>query len=245
MSGLLHRLGARAIGHAWSVRSDAALPFAGGRWAESAVEAAERPSTGVTLSPPVARRPDATAPEQAPASAAPRSTETAPSPRMASSPRWPQPLAPTPAPDAAVRPDPVPARSTLVGPVPRFETPPPESPHSGPTRDGAMGAAPALQVASRSATEPKLPAPLMRGPEADAAALTTPPPWRTAAAQSLEATQAMAARTPPAAESEVHIHIGRIEVTALQEAPRPKAKPREPAQPMSLETYLQQRRKAS
>lgn len=245
MSGLLHRLGARAIGHAWSVRSDAALPFAGGRWAEPVGEAAERPSTDVALSPPVVRQRDATAPEQAPASAAPRSPETARSPRMASSPRWPQPLAPTPAPDAVVRPDPVPARSTLVGPATRFEAPPPASLHTGPTRDGAMGVAPAPQVASRPVTDLTLPSPLMRGPGADAASPSTPPPWRTAAAQAREVAQPMAARTPPAAESEVHIHIGRIEVTALQEAPRPKAKPREPAQPMSLETYLQQRRKAS
>jgi hypothetical protein len=44
-------------------------------------------------------------------------------------------------------------------------------------------------------------------------------------------------------ETEVHIHIGRIDVTALHEAPRPKARPRERAQPVSLDAFLAARSK--
>ena len=46
-------------------------------------------------------------------------------------------------------------------------------------------------------------------------------------------------------ETEVHIHIGRIDVTALHEAPRAKARPRERAQPMSLDAYLAKRKGAT
>jgi hypothetical protein len=57
-----------------------------------------------------------------------------------------------------------------------------------------------------------------------------------------------AAGPPPQAataqETEVHIHIGRIEVTALHEAPRPAARPRERPQPVSLDAYLAARGKA-
>ena len=54
----------------------------------------------------------------------------------------------------------------------------------------------------------------------------------------------MAAPSGPGADTEVHIHIGRIDVTALHEAPRPKAKPRERTQPVSLDAYLAARSKS-
>ena len=38
--------------------------------------------------------------------------------------------------------------------------------------------------------------------------------------------------------TEVHIHIGRIEVTAVQEAPAPRTQPRKRPAPTSLEAYL-------
>ena len=43
-------------------------------------------------------------------------------------------------------------------------------------------------------------------------------------------------------ETEVHIHIGRIEVTALHEAPAAKARQRERRPPVSLDAYLDARR---
>lgn len=54
---------------------------------------------------------------------------------------------------------------------------------------------------------------------------------------------ASAQRTPPAAESptEVHVHIGRIEVTAVQPSAAPKPAARGGPQPMSLDEYLARR----
>ena len=44
--------------------------------------------------------------------------------------------------------------------------------------------------------------------------------------------------------NEVHVHIGRVEVTAVQEAPAPRrAAARKGREPMSLDTYLEQRRR--
>lgn len=47
----------------------------------------------------------------------------------------------------------------------------------------------------------------------------------------------------PVQPNEVHVHIGRIEVTALREAPQPRARERSGRKPMSLEEYLLQRQK--
>ncbi|CAH1748525.1 protein of unknown function [Thauera humireducens] len=45
----------------------------------------------------------------------------------------------------------------------------------------------------------------------------------------------------PAATDEIHIHIGRIEVTAVQEAATPRARERAATAPMSLQDYLDRR----
>ncbi|MCW5627551.1 MAG: hypothetical protein KIT47_01705 [Rhodoferax sp.] len=52
---------------------------------------------------------------------------------------------------------------------------------------------------------------------------------------------------PAAAEeaTEVHVHIGRIEVTALQPAPAPRKPARSGRAPLSLDDYLSRRRGAS
>ena len=49
-------------------------------------------------------------------------------------------------------------------------------------------------------------------------------------------------RTPREETSEVHVRIGRIEVTAVHEAPLPRRPPPRAAKPMSLEEYLARRR---
>jgi hypothetical protein len=51
------------------------------------------------------------------------------------------------------------------------------------------------------------------------------------------ATHAVASREP----SEVHIHIGRIEVTAVHEAAPPRRLPAPRPSPMSLDAYLAKR----
>jgi hypothetical protein len=43
--------------------------------------------------------------------------------------------------------------------------------------------------------------------------------------------------------TEVHIHIGRIEVTAVHEAPAPRTLPSRKQAPMSLDAYLAARSK--
>lgn len=51
---------------------------------------------------------------------------------------------------------------------------------------------------------------------------------------------AWASTAQPAAreDTEVHIHIGRIDVTAVHEAPKPNPRAREHTQPVSLDAYL-------
>jgi hypothetical protein len=43
--------------------------------------------------------------------------------------------------------------------------------------------------------------------------------------------------------NEVHVHIGRIEVTAVHEAPTPRSRPRRGQAPMSLDDYLAKRQR--
>jgi hypothetical protein len=50
--------------------------------------------------------------------------------------------------------------------------------------------------------------------------------------------RAAAARPPIEETTEVHVSIGRIEVTAVQEAPPPRREPARPRKPKSLEAYL-------
>jgi len=45
--------------------------------------------------------------------------------------------------------------------------------------------------------------------------------------------------------TEVHVHIGRIEVTAMHAAPQPKRRVQEKSRPMTLDEYLNRRRKES
>jgi len=50
-------------------------------------------------------------------------------------------------------------------------------------------------------------------------------------------------RAPEAAPDEIHVHIGRIEVTAVSEAPKPKARAARGQAPMSLDDYLAKRQR--
>jgi hypothetical protein len=49
--------------------------------------------------------------------------------------------------------------------------------------------------------------------------------------------------TAVTAPDEIHVHIGRIEVTAVQEAPKPKAREQRGQAPMSLDDYLAKRQR--
>lgn len=50
---------------------------------------------------------------------------------------------------------------------------------------------------------------------------------------------------PPSHAHEVHVHIGRVEVTALHDAPPARSRERSGKKPMSLDDYLAQRQKGS
>lgn len=52
-----------------------------------------------------------------------------------------------------------------------------------------------------------------------------------------------ARHTPETAPDEIHVHIGRIEVTAVSEAPKPKARAARGQPPMSLDDYLAKRQR--
>jgi hypothetical protein len=55
----------------------------------------------------------------------------------------------------------------------------------------------------------------------------------------------LAPALPRAEPAEVHIHIGRLEVTALPEPQAPRRPARERTQPLSLDAYLAQRKEPS
>ncbi len=85
-----------------------------------------------------------------------------------------------------------------------------------------------------------------RGPEHTAEAMParllpphTPPRRQPATANPPERTDTSS--TP----NEVHVHIGRIEVTAVQESPQPKPRQKRGQAPLSLDDYLAKRRGGS
>ncbi len=51
-----------------------------------------------------------------------------------------------------------------------------------------------------------------------------------------------AAKAPPQQADEVHIHIGRIEITAIQESAPSKREARKGPAPLSLDDYLAKRK---
>ena len=231
MSGLLQRLGARAIGRAWAVRSDARLPFGAERMLERPAPAApDAAAAPQRLGTPA--RPHATAASPA---AAPTTAAVVPAPLLpsASNALWPAPALPTPASNratplsAALLPTTNPATAADAPPTHAARTP-------AATQTPADAANQSAHTATVAPIAPGTPTPLL---PATTRRNAMPAP----AAHLAFGTQRAQAGT--AQDTEVHIHIGRIEVTALQEASRPKAKPRERAQPMSLDTYLEQRRK--
>ena len=232
MSGLLQRLAARATGNAWTVRSDARLPFA-------APMAMEEPAT----SPPAVQ--DAALP-MAPHRHAQRPTTSPHRDASTDGPAVPQPLPSAGAPNArgAARTEPIDV-PPLFQPQPVFAAPTPAlrtaSEDAAPTgfapqrqmpdgdpRPGSTVAAPAERQTVR---------PTPADPPALMPSRSTRSPRRHTPSVSTSAPRTPAA-TPMATATEVHVHIGRIEVTALQ-APVARPRPaRERTQPVSLDAYL-------
>lgn len=225
MSGFLHRLAAQAMGRAWTVRTDARLPFGAAPLHDIATE-------------PVAET-RATALEDAvPERAAPRTSTAFALPPAASAAHAPPetwhsavdasatarfPLGP----EASARDAAQPAAHHASAADPHR---PPAAARAGATQAFASatamrGVAPAL--ARPTHTTPDAPAPLLPP------AYTPAPPASSAAAPDGRG-------MPPAGQdTEVHIHIGRIDVTAVPAAPPAKANPPARApQPEPLDTYL-------
>lgn len=259
MKGLLHRLATRAAGTAAPVRSDVRLPFGAGGWGE-AVEAAGD-AAGDAAAP--SRYADAPAGADAPAL-------DVPAPPVAAAP-VPIGHAPVPAtPWPAVRAAP-PAFETRApaGPRARAEAqreerlPPrlvdhlPEArvandaagrrsdgeattesaANTAPPASPARGTFSAVAAASAHRTGHAEPARLM-----PAAALPPAP----VAAVSAARWPAWAPHAPPSTAkseeaTEVHVHIGRIDVTALHEPSAPRRRPAAAPAPLSLDAYLARR----
>lgn len=120
------------------------------------------------------------------------------------------------------------------------------SPNRPPTAFASIEAQPAARVppheaaaSARTATQFDEPAPLMprKARPAPLSPMAQPSARRIARSQGASSTNA----TNGEDSTEVHIHIGRIDVTAGQEAPPPRRRAAAPPPPMSLEGYLTQR----
>ncbi len=245
-SGLLQRLGARATGHAWTVHSDARLPFA----APLALEApTEAPDGAQDTMPHATRTPLPTNH----GTARPATTQRAPA----------QPSAPAPWPteadtrehraDAAGHHPSAPAQADRKGPFAPPAWPIPPAPSATPALDAQPHPAhprqPMTQQTMAARATPPRPAERRADPPLATEPSTEPPTLMPATprAHTLAGQRAPGLPMPghrsapsatPAVATEVHVHIGRIEVTALH-APAPPARPaRERAQPVSLDTYL-------
>lgn len=242
MTGLLHRLAARAAGTGWTVRSDVRLPFG----AAGLEQAQDQAPPLVDAAAPESRAPGRLRPESAVSAAAVPRQAVAPRaqiPVVAAEPGRPQPAA------AAAMPQPqLPQAHQSPSPLMPAATAPPRH---APDASAVAGKASGIPSLALLHTPARTQSPPPRSHHEDPAPLlpTRPSTGGHAAplAQTVRSPAAFALRPAPQSvanqETEVHIHIGRIDVTALHEAPRPKARPRERTQPVSLDAYLAARSK--
>ena len=226
MKGLLHRLAARAAGSAIAARSDAHIPFANSRVRAGVAEPRLEQSLAIAESAP--------APIATDASTAPFEAAFAPAPLVAAPlPRIFARQAVSIEVSGDVRgPWADPSPSTLEARVP------PQLVESGPAGDAhassfhiepsirpmdrapAQHSAPALH-SERVAAPVRVPTLLM--PET---ATNTPPRLAPLAPTTTRAITGGMHAPPRDEPNEVHIHIGRIEVTAVHEPAAPRRRPR-------------------
>jgi hypothetical protein len=256
MKGLLHRLAARAAGTAVRVQSDVRLPFGGGD-----LGFGEAVETDVVPRHPVASRP---APLRDPAEAqvrqsgehatterdaavpAPMVDVPAAQPGRSSKPSHdipighePRPHVPSAEPGSGMKFD---TPSPLLGPISTVLAQPPALETTAPALDTtrSLHRAPEPLLPPGPPRSDREPALLMPTHErGQATAPGAPPVAPRASAWSTPMAPTGAPREP----TEVHIHIGRIDVNALHDgAPAPRRRPAAatPA-PMSLDAYLARR----
>ena len=241
MKGLLHRLAARAAGTAVPVRSDVRLAFGGGDFADGeGIETA--PMRQPSLIAPAVVELRAERPIEPPREA---------SPALIVEGSVPHPIAMQPAsvPAPARTREPV-QHSSDAERVADESPPPPLMPASPIGRQGverreapaaiaepAPPEAPSDRAASHNVQGPE---PLMPMVARDRAVVSPSAPATTLRI----GTRPPSAVAPEAADepTEVHIHIGRIDVTAVHDAPSaPRKRAAATPDPMSLDAYLARR----
>jgi hypothetical protein len=257
VKGLLHRLAARAAGATAAVRSDARLPLGRTSFGRDAAHAVAEQSFAVDVRVP--------APGASAVFAQPRDSlagDTAPMPMLDRPPRRlqtpPADASPSAAPDtrsaahallgdaSPPSPNPSPPLNPPPNPPPRLVDSTPADPGhaSGRARSttesaGRSSALPTPEALRSDVTaafvrEPSLLIPLAVPHPAAPPAITAPAITRRPGVTN-STTHAVASEEP----SEVHIRIGRIEVTAVHEAAPPRRPP--VPSPMSLDAYLAKR----
>ena len=259
MTGLLHRLAARANGTAWTVRSDARLPFGadhllpeGG--AAQDVQGVKNPAAAATatagMEAPMETAPPALQRTKTRSPAVPATAAAVP-PRP-SLPQHPvQTLDPQPATPpvllASVPAQAAPANALAVGSAAEAKETARAAPAQAAATTHSALQTPAVRhsdwnTVSDNAVQPNAdphwqrndPAPLLPPVRADASPSGMGTPQQLSALRAMGAAQ----QNPSSQDTEVHIHIGRIDVTAVHEKPQPKPRTRERTQPVSLDAYL-------
>jgi hypothetical protein len=267
MNGLLHRLAARAAGSAILVQSNARLPHGGGslHWT-AAAETAQTMPTAAPRSVREDAMPPLDPIQPTPvASALPLSDTDLPHAEMAVPAHASCPAAdggmqrhtPLPLAEPQIGHEPRPRAGTVT---PLAAAPPsdvamqavpgslqvPTPAQRIPITDVPLAASPqppmtVVRAAPNAVVAPPLvPAPLLPQAKAGTAAVATLP---AAVAQAIRPPSGVDVGWPQRVTTvadkatEVHIHIGRIDVTAVQEAPPSRRRPPQQA-PMSLDAYL-------
>jgi len=223
MSGYLTRIAERAVNAAPIVHANASLPFFGSAEALPMEEAfAAEADAGPTRRMPATRAADVLAP---PADAESR----APVPRKpVTTPVGPPSVAPSDSFGRAPAEDPSREHVTT--------TLEPPAPTRGLTATTSRAPTPEpRQSGDRGVAEPRA------GRATETPTVPGPQPRAAAALARIQPEASTLRNWRDGAEPEVHIHIGRIEVTALPEAVPPRKKAASGKKPMSLDEYLQGR----
>jgi hypothetical protein len=262
MKGLLHRLAARAAGTAVPVRSDVRQPFGGAGLGWS--EATDTEADAGRPAPAVAGARHAEAKGAPPGRSVARTKEDAPAP-MVDEPaaHVVQAAAVHSFGDAIATPS---ARHEAAAGTVAAERLPPRL-VDGPPVVAAVTNAPAERIEAEPGVQPPMNEPPHPFGQATPGIGSKPMPWRPerteptrlmpaaepsqtpAAGLSAARAPAWAAHPPAQAvkteePTEVHVHIGRIDVTAVHEAAPSRRRPAGAPSPMSLDAYLARRSKA-
>jgi hypothetical protein len=223
MSGYLTRLAARALSQAPAVHANARLPFFG---TDDPLPEADGPTIETDRRPGIERdveAPPITASAKPAAGSQPR-TSAVPHPGRPLAISITQPAAAA-TPKARELGTPVPKPRVVQTPGPAVEAPsdPPLAPIGEPVLRPAVTPSPVPAAETPLARARAISPPIVRPRATERQTRERPPP------------------APEAARPDVHIHIGRIELTAAPDSPAPRRSSKPAKKPMSLDDYLQRR----